>query len=877
MAEHARFHIKDLEGLAREAERLGVSVPFQEDVSLLSTPVRLGELTAPNRFAVHPMEGFDSGEKGEPGELAFRRYRRYAAGGYGLIWFEATAVLFEARSNPQQLWINADSVGAFRDLVAETRRTAADAFGSDHKPVLVLQITHSGRYSKPRGKPEPLIAHHSEVLDPLHGLGPDYPLLTDAYLDKLQDTFVEAAKLAREAGFDGVDIKSCHRYLFAELYASFTRENSRYGGSFENRTRIVREIMARIKEEVPGLFVTTRMNVYDAIPYPWGWGVDRDDYMKPDLAEPLRLVREFRKADLPVLNCSIANPYYNPHFGRPYDHTIAGFEPPAEHPLEGVARFIAITRRIQEANPDLPVLASGYSWLRSLIPNVAAATLSTGGATFLGLGRSSFAYPDGPKDVMATGRMDPSKCCVACSCCTQIMRDGGRTGCVIRDSAIYGPEYRKVRRRAKDYLEVEALRCRDCETPTCQAACPARVDVPGFVKAFAEGDSDRAYDILRASNCLPEMCAYVCPSEVQCEGGCIEAILTENPVPIRRIQLFVSRAARLGGKAGARPGPATGRRVAVIGAGPAGLACAIRMLELGHEVHLYDAGPGPGGVPQEIIPEERYARGLAGEEARAILDEAAEAKRFVARYGEGLTAERGLDAFGDYDAVFLGMGLGKATGLPTATARPVEVVEALEFLRKAKAGAFREAPEGVAVLGGGNTAMDAACEAKRLGARDVYVVYRRSFAEMPAWPKERDEAMALGVHFLVLSQPLDYVTENGRLTGLRVARTLLGDPDGSGRRAPRVVAASESVLPVGLVVEALGQENLGELESLLSGVQVSERGRIAVDPETQATSRRGVYAGGDIVNGGATAVQAVAEGMRAAEAIHALLGATVEA
>ncbi|HRU04197.1 MAG TPA: FAD-dependent oxidoreductase [Candidatus Brocadiia bacterium] len=868
MAEHARFHLKSLDDLAKLASDLGVSVPARTDVSILSTPLALGSARTPNRFAVHPMEGFDSDDQGGPTELSFRRYRRYAAGGYGLIWAEATAVVFEGRSNPRQLWINKENVGRFRDMVSEARKAASEAFGASHRPLMVLQLTHSGRYSKPAGTPAPLIAHHSEVLDPIHKLGPDYPLVTDEYLDKLQDKFVEAAKLAREAGFDGVDVKSCHRYLFAELYASFRRENSRYGGSFENRTRMVRETMARIKAEVPGLFVTTRMNVYDAIPYPWGWGVDKDDYTKVDLSEPLKLIAEFVKMGAPALNCSIANPYYNPHYGRPYDHPIVGMNPPKEHPLEGVARFMAVTRQVQEAYPKLPVLAGGYSWLRHLLPHVAAETLATGGASLLGLGRSSFAYPDAPKDVMTTGKMDPGKCCITCSACTQIMRDGGRTGCVVRDSAIYGEEYRKARRMAPDHLKAEALRCRDCETPTCQAKCPAHVDIPRFIKAFADGDMVRAYEVLRQSNCLPELCAYVCPSEEQCEGGCVEGILTGKPVAIRDIQMAVARAARLSGKAGLKAGPASGRKAAVVGAGPAGLACAARLVELGHEVHIFEAAQGPGGVPSEQIPPERYPGGIAKQEVEAVFAEVMAAGRVKVFYGESLGKNgRSLDSLAkEYDAVFLGMGLGQPSQLPGDRQRPAGVVDSAAFLRLSKHGRLKT-PERVAVLGGGNTAMDAACAAARAGAQDVYLVYRRSYNEMPAWPREREEALRLGVHFLLLTQPLGYVAEKGKLAGLRVARTALGEPDASGRRRPRTLPDTECVLPVDMVVEALGQEAPEDLREALPGVELTRQGLVAVKARTFATSRPGVYAGGDLVNGGATAVQAVAEGMAAAAAM----------
>lgn len=451
-AKHARFHLKTLEGLRRHLDALGENLPLSEDLSVLGASLELAGRTVPNRLGVHPMEGLDSLPNGAPGPLSFRRYLRYARGGFGLIWVESTAVLPEARSNPGQLWLHDGNVDAFRDLVQQIRETAVESFGRE--PVLVIQLTHSGRYSKPAGVPEPIIAHRSPILDPLHKLPDDYPVVSDDYLDRLQDTYVSAGRLAALAGFDGVDIKSCHCYLVSELLASH-RRGGRYGGCYENRTRLLRETLTRIKADVSGFFVTTRMNAYDAIPYPYGFGVSRDDHRVPDLADPIRLAGELEELGVPVLNVSIGNPYYNPHYGRPYDRPVAGATPPDDHPLVGVCRFLGITRSIQESHPDLPVMGSGYTWLRHLLPYAAAGVISSGGAMLVGLGRGAFAYPDCVRDILEKGAMDPEKCCVACSACTQIMLDGGRTGCVVRDSEVYEPEYRMARRTIEHPTSIE--------------------------------------------------------------------------------------------------------------------------------------------------------------------------------------------------------------------------------------------------------------------------------------------------------------------------------------------------------------------------------------------------------------------------------------
>src|SRR3989339_14078 len=863
MAAHERFRLTTLQSLKEKMKELNLSFPISEDTSVMFDRVAIGNCTAPNRFIVHPMEGFDAAIDGTPGPLAFRRYRRYAEGGSGLIWFEATAVRPEARTNPGQFMLTRDNVATFKHLVAQVRELAAKNFGPNHRPVCILQITHSGRYSKML---KPLVAHHSPILDPPLNLAPDYPLLTDEDIEGYKQDFLLTAQLAKEAGFDGVDVKSCHRYLISELLASFTRENSRFGGSFENRTRFLRETAALISENVKGLFATCRLNLFDAIEYPYGWGVSTEDKNISDLTEPLKLIGMLAQAGFPTLNTTIGNPYFNPQFNRPFDFPIAGAKEPENHPLEGVARFLKITAEVQKAYPKLPVIGSGYSWLRHLLPYVAAGVVREGWATLIGQGRGAFAYPDSVKDLMKNGTMEPRKACVACSGCTQLMRDVSQTGCVIRDSEVYGKKYREARKRALDYLKKEAERCRDCAYPNCQTGCPAGVDVPGFIKAFANNDIKTAYEILKKNNVLPELCAYVCPSNVQCEHACMETIMAGRAVPIRDIQLLVSKQARAMGLVSAvLPEKDNGKKMAIIGAGPAGIACAVKLLEAGYQVDLYDKDTQPGGTPLNAIPAYRLTVEDTLSEAFAVLKPAIDTCRLAIVPGFVLSAAKTIDALKEkgYKAIFLSIGLSASQTLPGAQKVTGGVVDAIEFLKDAKQGVTTKVPDRVAIIGGGNTAMDAALTAKRLGAHDVYLVYRRSFAEMPAWPTERDEVLAAGVHFLTLTAPGDYVTEKGALTALEVARRVLGEPDTSNRRRPVVVPNSESLLPVDLVIEAIGQVVSADVHAALPGVEFDKSGLIKVN-ERLMTTRPGVFAGGDIVNGGTTAVQAVAEGMKAA-------------
>lgn len=434
MAPHRPFDFSSSTQLRKAAADLGWEIPFQTDISGLFTPVSLAGKLMPNRMAIHPMEGADGDSKGSPGELTLRRYERYAQGGASLIWFEATAVVPEGRSNPQQLMITQENVAAFENLVKKTREKARASFDESHEIFCVLQLTHSGRYSKPAGKPKPQIFRDNPLLQPM---AEESEVLSDMELDYLQDRYMDAAELAFQAGFDAVDIKSCHGYLLNEILAGYNRENSRYGQSFENRTRFLTETFHKIRVKVPGIHLTSRLSGFDGIPFPYGFGFTTNSPLRVDLTEIKALIQRLNVLGCYFINVSAGNPHAKPHLGRPFDRAQAYSAMPDEHPLEGIRRLLSITAELQQAFPDIAFIGTGYSWLRQYFPQVGAAVLAHQGATFIGMGRCAFAYPDAPKDLMTKGRLDPKKVCITCSRCSERLRQGYAAGCVVRDKEIY--------------------------------------------------------------------------------------------------------------------------------------------------------------------------------------------------------------------------------------------------------------------------------------------------------------------------------------------------------------------------------------------------------------------------------------------------------
>lgn len=400
-------------------------------------------------MAVLPMEGCDCRPDGGPSELFTRRYHRFAEGGAGLLWWEACAVVPEGRANPLQMWMTEDNAADYAAVLADCNAAAVKANGAT--PVNILQLTHSGRYSRPVGHSyAPIIPQHDPLLDPRVGIDTSHAVATDEYLDSLVDCYVKSALLAQQAGFDGVDIKACHRYLLSELLASHTRPG-KYGGSFENRTHLFLDIVRAVRAAVrPDFIIASRMNVHDMHPYPYAFGtVAVEGSMDYDPTEPVKLAKLLEAEGVGLMGASASNPYYiQVHRGRPYCQPAMGTPTADEHPLVSTGAIFGYARDIQSA-VSIPVVGGGYSWLRQYMAHTGAANLAAGDCAFVGFGRQAFAYPDAPRDIIRNGEMNPGKVCIACSKCTQIMRDHGRTGCVIRDSGVYAPLLKEAREDAE--------------------------------------------------------------------------------------------------------------------------------------------------------------------------------------------------------------------------------------------------------------------------------------------------------------------------------------------------------------------------------------------------------------------------------------------
>ena len=392
---------------------------------LLDKPLNAGGFLIANRVVFQPMEGCDCEKDGSPSKLTIEKYMRAARSHAGTVWFEANAVCPEGRTNERQMMLTKENLPAFSALI-KNMKEAAKKEGCP-APLMLLQLTHSGRQSI-----RPMIAYRNPIYEAKRPME-NAILVSDEYLDTLPALYAASARLAIEAGFDGVDVKSCHGYLLQELLSAFSREG-KYGGTFENRIKLYIDCIRAAKEAMPkGAILSARLGASDMVEKPYGFGTNEAGEL--DLSETDLLIERVIKEGVSILNITVGNPYFNPHVNRPY--RVGAYTPP-EAAEVGLMRFFTVQKHIKEKFPDLCLVGSGLSYYREDLIERSEALLREGACDLVGYGRVSLAYPDFYKDSLA-GCFDAKKCCAACSKCTVLMRRGLVSGC-----AVFNEYYRNL-------------------------------------------------------------------------------------------------------------------------------------------------------------------------------------------------------------------------------------------------------------------------------------------------------------------------------------------------------------------------------------------------------------------------------------------------
>jgi NADPH2 dehydrogenase len=454
--------LKDVAAFRARLVELNLELPVDDrplsaaEGSPLAAPLSVGGFTVGNRWCIHPMEGWDANPDGSPSDLVRRRWRNFGASGAKLIWGgEAAAVQPDGRANPRQTLATPENQPGLASLLRELRDAHRQQFGTTDDLLVGLQLTHSGRFCRPRDKRlEPRIAYHHPLLDARFGIDPadDSVVWTDSDLERLIDRYVVAAGVARSAGFQFVDLKACHGYLVHEFLSAFTRPG-RFGGDFAGRTRMLRTLIERVHDAWPDLLIGVRLSAFDLVPfqaggsspaggavgqptpfgqhlpYRYAFGADQANPLAIDLTETVELLRKLKEWGVAAVNVSCGSPYYNPHIQRPAIFPPSDGYLPPEDPLTGVARQIDVTRRLKATVPDLPLVGTAYSYLQDFAPHVAQGVVRAGWCDAIGLGRMVLSYPELPADTLAGRPMARKRVCRTFSDCTTGPRGGLVSGC----------------------------------------------------------------------------------------------------------------------------------------------------------------------------------------------------------------------------------------------------------------------------------------------------------------------------------------------------------------------------------------------------------------------------------------------------------------
>lgn len=779
----------------------------------LFSPLKIKGIMFPNRIMSTAAVTRLAAEDGHVTQNIKDRYQRLAMGGVGSIVVEA-AVVLPSRSSFNLRVSDDQFIDELKDFLAGIRNVNQDVR-------IGLQLIHFLKVARSgwRQKVEDLKVEEIAVIP---------------------GQFASGAVRARSAGFDFVELHMAHFTTLASFLSLVNKRTDEYGCDFEGRVKLPTEVVLATRKAVGEEYLI-------------GARILGEEFTKEGntLLQSARVGRRLATLGLDYVSVSAGERFEDADTPLPNMPPFAGtgysgyrMSPRWWNP-DGVQVYLAegVRRAVREAGYTTPVVATG----KIRMPDLAEEILAQGKADFVGMARTLFADPDWPAKAKA-GNPDAIVKCAACGFCSESDERYETVTCIEWPKGALNPPY-------PWYL-----------VPPCKAACPAGLDIRSYIDLAAQGHYEKALEVIEDKIPFPGTIGRVCPHP--CETKCNRKELDQS-IAINGLKRFIADAvhARQGRRKIVPFARSREERVAVIGAGPAGLTAAHNLAQQGYPITVFEAASVAGGMLTGAIPEYRLPRDVVRTEIENIQRSGLEIRLNSPVGKDGFTLESLLSQ--GFNAIFIAVGAHKSMnlGLPGEDLEGVYYGTAL--LKEASTCKELTMKERVVVIGGGNVAVDGARTALRLGAKEVTIVYRRSTDEMPAYPEEIEAAEQEGIRIQYLTAPLSVVGKDGRVTGLECVMTELGEPDASGRRKPVPVAGSEFVVAADMVIAAIGE--VPDLAFLgTSGVAV-EKGAIAVDPRTMATNVRGVFAGGDVVSGPATVIEAIAAGTRAACAIGRFL------
>jgi NADPH-dependent glutamate synthase beta subunit-like oxidoreductase/2,4-dienoyl-CoA reductase-like NADH-dependent reductase (Old Yellow Enzyme family) len=779
----------------------------------LFSPLTIKNCTFPNRIMSTAAVTRLASEDGHVTQNIKDRYQRLAMGGVGSIVVEA-AVVLPSRSSFNLRVSDDQFIDELQDFVAGIRKVNPDV-------KIGLQLIHFLKVAR--------TGWRQKVED-----------LKPEEIGVIPGQFAEGAARAREAGFDFVELHMAHFTTLASFLSLVNKRMDEYGGDFEGRMKLPTDVV-----------LAARKTVGDD--YPVGARMLGEEFTKEGntLLQSARVGRRLASLGLDYISVSAGERFEDADTPLPNMPPFAGtgysgyrMSPRWWNP-DGVQVYLAegIRKAVREAGYTVPVAAAG----KIRMPDLAEEVLGQGKADIIGMARTLFADPDWPAKAKA-GKADTIVKCAACGFCSESDERYETVTCIEWPKEALHPPF-------PWHL-----------VPPCKAACPAGLDIRSYIDLAAHGHFEKALEVIEEKIPFPATIGRVCPHP--CETKCNRKDV-DRSIAINGLKRFIADAvsARQGRRKITPFARSRGERIAVIGAGPAGLTAAYNLARQGYSVTVFEAASVAGGMLTGAIPEYRLPRDVVRTEIENIQRSGVEIRLNSPVGKDGLTLENLRSQ--DFNAIFIAVGAHKSMSLAVTGEDLEGVYYGSSLLKEASKCTELSMKERVVVIGGGNVAVDAARTALRLGAREVSVVYRRTREEMPAYPEEIEAALQEGIEIQYLTAPLSVVGKDGRVAGLECLKTELGEPDGSGRRRPLPLKGSEFVVAADMVIAAIGE--VPDLAFLgTSGVAV-EKGFITADPRTMATNVKGIFAGGDVVSGPATVIEAIAAGTRAALAIDRFL------